>query len=94
MSPDWMSQSLGIWIQIGEFTYEAEYLESDDASYNQIVAESGGVLKVSGSGVGILPQLFPLVLYPTQFSCSFRKVDPRKKKFYYDRNCLCLPLCF
>ena len=52
MSPDWMSQSLGIWIQIGEFTYEAEYLESDDASYNQIVAESGGVLKVSGSGVG------------------------------------------
>ena len=55
-----------IWIQIGEFTYEAEYLESDDASYNQIVAESGGVLKVSGSGVGN----------------------------YYDRNCLCLPLCF
>ena len=36
-----------IWIQIGEFTYEAEYLKSDDASYNQIVAESGGVLKVT-----------------------------------------------
>jgi hypothetical protein len=37
--------------KLEDITYELEYLTTDSATYNQIVKESGGVMKVSGTGV-------------------------------------------
>jgi hypothetical protein len=38
--------------ELTSITYQATYLETDAGTYNQIVKESGGIMKVSGTGVG------------------------------------------
>jgi hypothetical protein len=38
--------------ELEDITYEATYLETDAGTYNQIVKESGGIMKISGTGIG------------------------------------------
>ena len=49
LSTSALKQGLGYILE--DITYEAEMLESDPATYNAIVNEAGGVMKVSGTGV-------------------------------------------
>jgi hypothetical protein len=59
-----------------DITFEAEYLDSDPGTYNAIVNESGGVLKVSGTGISNFQSTLPVtvgattntVLIPARFS--------------------------
>jgi hypothetical protein len=37
--------------KLEDISFECEYLETDSATYNSIVQESGGVMKVSGTGI-------------------------------------------
>ncbi len=60
--------------KLEDITYEACYLETDAKTYNQIVKESGGVMKVSGTGIGNFSHTVPqggttnTVLIPARYS--------------------------
>ena len=62
--------------ELEDITFEAEYLDSDPGTYNAIVNESGGVLKVSGTGISNFQSTLPVtvgattntVLIPARFS--------------------------
>ena len=60
--------------KLEDITYEATYLETDAKTYNQIVKESGGVMKVSGTGIGNFSHTVPqggttnTVLIPARYS--------------------------
>lgn len=60
--------------KLEDITFELEYLECGPATYQQIVQESGGVMKVSGTGVGNFATSLPAgsksntILIPARFS--------------------------
>jgi len=62
--------------KLEDITYEAEYLDSDAETYNAIVNESGGILKVSGTGISNFSTSLPesagastnTVLVPARYS--------------------------
>ena len=49
LTTDALKSGLGYILE--DITYEAEYLTTDPSTYNAIVREAGGVMKVSGTGV-------------------------------------------
>jgi hypothetical protein len=62
--------------ELEDITFEAEYLDSHPGTYNAIVNQSGGVLKVSGTGISNFTSTLPAVdgattntvLIPARFS--------------------------
>jgi hypothetical protein len=46
------SSDFTVGYEIEDLTYEATYLETDASTYNQIEKESGGIMKISGTGIG------------------------------------------
>ena len=68
------SADFNVGYKLEDITYEATYLETDAKTYNQIVKESGGVMKVSGTGIGNFSHTLPggnstnTVLIPARYS--------------------------
>ena len=59
-----------------DITFEAEYLDSDPGTYNAIVEESGGIMKVTGTGISNFQSSLPsasgatsnTILVPARYS--------------------------
>jgi hypothetical protein len=66
--------NFNVGYKLEDITYEATYLETDSKTYNQIVKESGGIMKVSGTGIANYSSTLPAggttntVLVPARFS--------------------------
>ena len=66
--------NFNVGYKLEDLSYEATYLETDAKTYNQIVKESGGILKVSGTGIANFSSTLPAggttntVLVPARYS--------------------------